>query len=100
MWRLLKRPEMQRVENFKWKSGALGGSMQVPHVNQVIVGWTPNIGDTGNPLPVMGPADPEDAQTGEETLGGHVHFGLQHLNGQQTQALRGLTNSLLNLDIL
>jgi len=80
LWRLLRDKRMNRVEPYKWKSGALGGLLP-----------TPTAGLGGAPTPAAG---------GEDTLGGHVHFGIRALNFQQLAACNALTLALLDLDIL
>jgi hypothetical protein len=79
IWKLLKIAELSRVEGFKWKSGALGGLRQTPATH-------PLDGPTGTSTP--------------DTLGGHVHFGIQNFNAQQLRALQEMTRTLLTLDIL
>jgi hypothetical protein len=82
IWKLLRLAQLSRVEGFKWKSGALGGLRQAPH-QQLLE-------NAGLQAP---PATPD-------TLGGHVHFGIQNFNAAQLAALREMTRTLLTLDIL
>jgi hypothetical protein len=87
IWKLLKSQSMNKVQQFKWKSGALGGTQ----MQQQLSGIDPNGMAIYTNVPL---------QNGEDTLGGHVHFGLGALNGAQKQALCDLTTVLLNLEIL
>ena len=102
LWRLLRHKDLSRVEQFKWKSGALGGVNTPTQAPQIIVGWQPNHDDPGNPVPIYGPDPDFDGvdPNGEDTLGGHVHFGLAGLNPAQMRGLGATTTALLNLDIL
>jgi hypothetical protein len=87
IWKLLKGSSMSKVQHFKWKSGALGGTQfqqQLTAIDASGQGVYSNI-----PVP-----------NGEDTLGGHVHFGLGALNASQKQALCDLTTALLNLEVL
>jgi Phage phiEco32-like COOH.NH2 ligase-type 2 len=79
MWRLLKDARFAPVEHFKWKSGALGG-LHAPGFDDGQI--------------------PDGAQTVPDTLGGHIHFGIQMLNQAQKAGLIKITQTLLNLDIL
>lgn len=80
--RLLKHKELDKVQSFKWKSGALGGA---------------TVGPLGNTNIDLGLSD---LQSAEDTLGGHVHYGLAAFSGPQLAALKNITGTLLNLEIL
>lgn len=85
IWKLLRHAQLERVEKFKWKGGALGGRKNSPQeAVQLANGSTINHA----PAPVY------------DTLGGHVHFGIAGFNGQQRKALDAVTLGMLNLDIL
>lgn len=95
MWRLLRRAEMAKVEQFKWKSGALGAVGTTPIIP------TPAVAvNAAGQLEPWEPDEDDIEQTGEDTLGGHVHFGMQGLNPAQLSGLGKLTGTLLNLDVL
>lgn len=80
IWKLLCRRELERVEAFKWKGGALGAKKQTPAEADAL--------------------GMQAAPSGHDTLGGHVHFGISQFNPQQRGALDKVTTGLLNLEIL
>lgn len=126
IWKLLRQQELDKVEKFKWKSGALGAKKHPPAgpVPNSLNSWVlhynhPTYGLTGAQIQqaaqqaflqqqvtqqMLGtpqPAQPQPAQDNDlDTLGGHVHFGIAGLNPAQRQALNSVTTGLLNLDIL
>lgn len=123
LWKLLLQQEMNKLEKFKWKSGALGGRKASPgHIGSpylaanaptTLQGWIdlfeqPLYGYGNNQAAIQQAAQQAlDAQqqaqqqaTAFDTLGGHVHFGIAGLNGPQRAALNDVTTGLLNLDIL
>lgn len=100
LWRLLKGRPLAKVEQFKWKSGALGGlNTREQRAGQVMIRDVDQFGNLFD-RPARDDELPFAERGGEDTLGGHVHFGLRGLNPQQHKALRQLTTALLNLDVL
>jgi hypothetical protein len=118
IWKLLRQQELDKIEKFKWKSGALGAKKHSPQISPTTTqGW---IQHYSNPIYGMTPvqvqtaaqqslqqqhnqifgAQAQNANNDLDTLGGHVHFGIGGLNPQQRKALNDVTTGLLNLDIL
>jgi hypothetical protein len=114
IWKLLRQQELDKLEKFKWKSGALGAKK---HAAQGLIagpttlaGWVQHYHGQGYSLQTaqqMGQAALQMQQQQQaalvndlDTLGGHVHFGLQQFNAQQRRALDAVTTGMLNLDIL
>lgn len=126
LWKLLSQPELSKVERFKWKSGALGAKKhsQAYHLGHpgTLQGWiqmysNPVYGFTPQQAQMQATAAHQaqvahqqallqaqelagEATGALDTLGGHVHFGIQSLNPAQRTALNDVTTGLLNLDIL
>jgi len=95
IWELLKAKELNKVAAFKWKSGALGGRPYGQTVSWMATGY---MDANGNVVPAPQAAPQPVGST--DTLGGHVHFGCQNLNGAQLKGLNKLTTLLLSLDVL
>lgn len=121
LWKLLRQQELDKVEKFKWKSGALGAKKTSTQNPTTLTGWLEHYGSTAygmSPHQIQLHAQQafqqqqqniqlwgNNLQPGQEgpaidTLGGHVHFGIAGFNSQQRTALDGVTTGLLNLDIL
>lgn len=116
LWKLLCKQEMNKLEKFKWKSGALGGKKNVnsvPGQPTSLQGWMQYYSNPGlvgylSSAQIMLHAQQamqqqqqaQVAQAALDTLGGHVHFGCAGLNSAQRIALNAVTTGLLNLDIL
>ena len=113
LWKLLRQAEMDKLESFKWKSGALGGRKNniygspVANTPTTLQAWVqfymgPNYGynlTTAQTLAQQAMQQQAQIQA-SDTLGGHVHFGIQGFNGAQRTALKDVTLGLLDLDIL
>jgi Phage phiEco32-like COOH.NH2 ligase-type 2 len=123
LWKLLQQSELNKLEKFKWKSGALGAKKHSPsplvgnatfplsladwvvHYQQPFYGMTlaqaQNQAQASWQAQQQQMAQQQQQQANDlDTLGGHVHFGISGFNGQQRQALDAITTGLLNLDIL
>lgn len=124
--KLLNQPELNKVETFKWKSGALGAKKSTfGHFGQpsTLQEWIDLYSGPlyAYPLPLAeahakvamqqqaaalqasiqaGNAQQMASDNDLDTLGGHVHFGIAGLNPAQRQALNHVTTGLLNLDVL
>jgi hypothetical protein len=93
IWRLLRSEHLKKVEQFKWKGGALGakkGGMDDGALAQAVAA------QLGQHVPIMNPAP----TAVHDTLGGHIHFGITGFNPAQKVALDKVTTGLLNLEIL
>lgn len=119
LWKLLRQTEMDKVQQFKWKSGALGGKKQPTNPGNAaqpttLQGWTTLY---SNPIYGYTPQGAVEAAhmalqqqhaalgalasaNNLDTLGGHVHFGISGFNSLQRQGLDGITRALLSLDVL
>jgi hypothetical protein len=93
IWRLLCRQELDKVTKYKWKSGALGGKFVGAIQNEYYTGAD---GQIQYGVPPNSPPAP----TRQDTLGGHVHFGIRALNHAQIAACHAVTTGMLNLDVL
>jgi hypothetical protein len=122
IWKLLRQQELDKVEKFKWKSGALGAKKHQGHANPTTLqAWIahfnqPQYGLTLQQASNAGqqayvqqqqqnavygtPVQPAVQDNDLDTLGGHVHFGIGGFNPSQRAALNAVTTGLLNLDIL
>jgi hypothetical protein len=112
IWKLLRQQELDKLEQFKWKSGALGAKKHqtIPGQPQSLQAWVqyysqPQFGNSAAHAMAMAQQShqlqlAQQQQAQPDTLGGHVHYGISQLNTAQRQALSSVTLGLLNLDIL
>lgn len=115
LWKLLRQAEMDKLEQFKWKSGGIGGRKggsngQPLTLHQLVLQYSSPLYGNLTQAQVQTMAEQQfqaqqaiaaaEANLGFDTLGGHVHFGISAFNAQQRTALNSITTGLLNLDIL
>lgn len=115
LWKLLRQQEMDKLQAFKWKSGALGGrKAPVLNGNQptTLAGWIEYYSGVGwgfSEAQATAQAQHSLEQQQQmlqatssnfDTLGGHVHFGISGLNSAQREGLNRVTTGLLSLDVL
>jgi hypothetical protein len=112
LWKLLRQQELDKLQGFKWKSGALGANKYVVPTNQptTLQGWTQYysqamFGYSAAQIQNLAQQHMMHQQAAQnpnnlDTLGGHVHYGISQLNAAQRKALNDVTTGLLSLDIL
>lgn len=83
IWRLLRSDQMNKVSQWRWKAGALGGKRQ------------------GHPFAIDPLTNAVTHAPGRpDCLGGHVHFDLDHLTPTQIKLMARITTRLEDLDVL